>query len=474
MAVDSKHPDYDRMVDDWTQVRDAMKGPREVKAKGEQHLPMPRGFLAQEDQGVRAYQSYKTRAKFPNFVAPTVRGMNGVMHRVEASIELPEGLAYLFEKATRDGITLETLHRRITSELLQTGRYSLLVDIDPTAQSKVPYLAGYSAESLINWSEDGDFFVLDESRLERTGFEWDDEESYRVLELQEGIYVQELFDETNKTATETSKLADGDSETLVVPTSLGGKALVEIPFVVIGSTDVSVNIDEIPMLGVTECAYSAYRLDADYRHQLYMSGAETLFITGAQGDELPKIVGASVIFGLPEGAKAEYVGPEGKGIEAHRTAIQDEKVAAAMEGAKLFDAEKGAAESGEALKIRFAAQTATLTTIAQSAAQGLERALKHAAVMIGADPNKVVVPPNLSFIDSTMSPQEAFELVKVWQAGGISGVTLYENLQRGDIASAERTYEEERSLIEDELPEREPVVDEPAIDPDNGDVNDEA
>jgi hypothetical protein len=59
----------------------------------------------------------------------------------------------------------------------------------------------------------------------------------------------------------------------------------------------------------------------------------------------------------------------------------------------------------------------------------------------------VVVKPNLSFVDSTLSADEALKLVQVWQNGAISYETLYQNLQRGEIASAERDYEDELKLI---------------------------
>ncbi|WMT92796.1 hypothetical protein [Pelagibacterium sp. H642] len=61
-------------------------------------------------------------------MAPTVDGMVGVIHRTEAQIEMPDAMQPLWEKATKDGLPLEALHRRITAELLTTGRYSLLAD----------------------------------------------------------------------------------------------------------------------------------------------------------------------------------------------------------------------------------------------------------------------------------------------------------------------------------------------------------
>jgi len=147
-----------------------------------------------------------------------------------------------------------------------------------------------------------------------------------------------------------------------------------------------------------------------------------------------------------------------KVIEAHRVAIEDERRAAAQAGAKLFESEGAAQESGEAKRIRFTAETATLTTIAQTSAQALERALRYAAIMIGANPDEVTVTPNLEFVDQEMQPSEAEALVRVWQEGAISYETLYDNLQRGGIASAERSYEDDERLIEAEEPERLPTA----------------
>ena len=41
----------------------------------------------------------------------------------------------------------------------------------------------------------------------------------------------------------------------------------------------------------------------------------------------------------------------------------------------------------------------------------------------------------------------------LWMGGAISKTTLYENLQRGDIATYERSFEEEEELIDQEIPD---------------------
>jgi hypothetical protein len=203
---------------------------------------------------------------------------------------------------------------------------------------------------------------------------------------------------------------------------------------------------------VARSAVSMYQLSADYRWQLFMTGQETLFIIN--GDE-PETVGAGVIVSLKADGEqtpdAKYVGPAGTGIAAHRTAITDERNNAVAAGARLFDTDAPAQESGDARRLRFAAQTATLVTIAQASAKGLEKALRYIAVMMGLDPEKVIVKPNLSFIDSALTPDEVVNVIKGWQEGGYSYQTMYERLQKGEAVSAERTAEEEQALIDKEM-----------------------
>ena len=92
-----------------------------------------------------------------------------------------------------------------------------------------------------------------------------------------------------------------------------------------------------------------------------------------------------------------------------------------------------------------------MTTIAQCSAAALEKALRYAALFVGQDPNEIIVKPNLRFVDTALDPVKAASLVTIWQAGGMSKISLIENLQRGDIVSDERTVDEEIELINQEM-----------------------
>jgi hypothetical protein len=86
MAVDAKHPEWQDRADEWREMRVTSRGAKAVKEAGEDFLPMPSGFRVQADSGRAMYGAYQKRAQFPEIVAPTIRGMVGVIHRTEAQI----------------------------------------------------------------------------------------------------------------------------------------------------------------------------------------------------------------------------------------------------------------------------------------------------------------------------------------------------------------------------------------------------
>ncbi|QKV17846.1 DUF4055 domain-containing protein [Oricola thermophila] len=424
-------------------MRDASAGESAIKAAGKRYLPIPNGFATQPDGGRSMYGAYIERAQFPEIVAPSIAAMVGIVHGKQIEIETPDSMGYLWEKATSDGLTLEAFHRRITANLLRLGRYGVLADAP--ADGGDPYLAGYAGDLVINWESDGSFFVIDDSGMVRNGFDWIDEERYIVLRLEEGRYVQEIYD------------SGGPIDEPVIPTALGGQALPRIPFVVANARDISTDMVPPPLIGVARAAKAIYQLSADYRWQLFLSGQETLVaINGAA----PTIIGAGAIHEMvgsgEQGTQPDlkYVSPSCKGIEAHKIAMEDNREAAIMAGAKLLAQEtSNTNESGYARKLRFASETATLSTVAKVSCEVLERSLRNIAMMLGlsdAEQEKITVRPPETLMDTTLTPQEVKVLVESWQAGGFSYRTLYENLLRGGIANPEREVEDELLQLGDD------------------------
>lgn len=439
-GVDTRHPEYTSdILDEWRLMRDAYRGEVAVKKRGEVYLPKPSGYKHHPggaEVGDSMYEAYKKRARFPEIVSSAVRGMVGIAHGQEWQIQLPDALMPLWENCDGKGLPLEAMCKRVTKEMLITGRNALMADAPPDGGDI--YLAGYSAEQLVNWSENDDFYVLREVVYDRTGFGWTSVIKSRVLELVDGRYVQRVY-------------MDGTLTEEYEPRARGGSALDMIPITVGGAMDLDLTPDTPPLIGVARSAVAHYQLNADYRNQLFMSGQETFVLHNVE--TTPVVVGAGVVLSLQaaDGAKdtrAEYVGPSGVGIDAHVVAMDREQAAAIKSGAQLFDNTPRGQESGDARRLRFSAETATLSSIVGASAQLVERTLKQAAIMAGANPDDVVVAPPQNLLEGRLDAQEVQALVTAWREGAFGYQTLYENLQRGRIASPERSYEDEERMID--------------------------
>jgi hypothetical protein len=422
---------------EWQLCRDAMDGEGAIKARGTEYLPMPSGFAGQADNGKAMYDAYKGRAQFPELMAPSVGAMIGIVHGREIPITMPDAMNYLWENADGQSLPLEAFHRRITRELLVVGAYAVLADAPRDGGD--PYLVGIRRDKVINW--DSDWWVLDESTMRRNGFVWEQVKQYLVLGIIDGGYVPTLLDENG------SMIED------IAVRARGGGLLPRIPFVMGTAVDLSPRVEAPPLIGVARAALAHYQLSADYRHQLYMSGQETL--VAIDGDA-PDTVGAGAVHemrGAPgQTPDLKYVSPTCKGIEAHDQAMHRQREAAVMAGARLFEQTAQGAESGEAKKLRYASETATLVSIAQNSCMILERALKNVAMIMGLPEQDIVVEAPTDLMDRTMTPQEFAALFGVYDAGGMSWETYFANGQRGGIFSPETTAEEEEARLNRDLP----------------------
>lgn len=418
------NPAYAEYAPSWQLMRDTFAGEDDVKKAGEKYLPMKSGIAAIQSQQVKqaAYNMYRTRAEVPELVAPTVRGAVGVMLGEPAEIELPAQMEHLRERATLDGLGLEALHRRMAIEVMTTGRYGLLAGI----ADGVPHLSGYVAESIVSWDGD-DYISLNETGLVRnrdTG-DWDEVEKYRVLTLEDGRFVARVWVKGTSGWTVDDEAEAADPR---------GRALDFIPFVFVGTNDLTPAPDDVPLYGLGKLVIRVYRLDADYVWGLHMTSEPTPWVNGFSDPEnqtVPTTIGSAKLWVLPEGAEAGYLEFSGPGLSAQKSAIDDSMDRAAQFGAQVI--QMGAsAESGEALKLRAASQTATLTTIAQTTASGLEQALRNIAVWIGANPDDVTVTPNLEFFDRTLTPDEARAIWEGWLAGVYDWRVALDRLKRGN------------------------------------------
>jgi hypothetical protein len=487
MGVSSEHPLYGEAKPDWEQLRDTYKGERRVKERGVVYLPATSGMIADgmepNGKGWNAYSAYRKRATFPELVKAAVQAMIGVMHSKPPVIELPTALEYLREKSTRQKESLELLLRRINEEQLAVGRLGLLLDSNAVPDPKAPFfIATYRAEDIINWddggSERGDksdklrMVVLNESGLERKPghFEWEEQERYRVLLLGE-------LDETeDQIATGEHTYGFGvfeeqtefNQDNIEQP-NLRGATLDHIPWQFVNANDTSAAPDDPPMLGLSNLCLTIYRGEADYRQALFMQGQDTLVIIGGEAEKEYR-TGANATLCPPIGGDAKYIGVDSQGLPELRESLQNDYERANAKAGELINETSRERESGDALSIRVAARTATLNRIALAGAFALQGILRSAAKWQGANPDEVIVTPNLDFVDNKMPGADLVQLVTAKQLGApLSVESLHKNMQEGGLT--ELTFEEEMEKIEGEQETLSLLAPPPTTDP-NGPESD--
>lgn len=510
MGVDSKHPLFSQFVEDWTQMRDTYRGERVVKEAGTKYLPPTRGMILDgmtdpNQIGYQDYTAYKKRAIYPDVVSEAVEALLGVMHHKAPTIELPAALEPMREKATTRNESLELLLRRINEEQLVTGRVGLLADvIDKGERRDQPYIALYKGEAVINWDEgrsDGievhnlNFISIDETGPERIDeFEWTEREKYRVLMLSE--------DESPESATEAASGEDGsssvanlpggtgvyrmgvyreddsgtsfDPELLVTP-QIRGRTLDVIPFVFCNTKDVVAEPDDPPLIGLSSLALAIYRGEADFRQSLHMQGQDTLVVIGQTSEEKETRVGAGAVIYLPLNGDAKYIGVSSEGLSEQSKALGDDYDRAMKKGGQLLDTVGTGQQSGEALRVRVAARTATLNQIALTGAFALQELLRIIARWVGANPEEVIVTPNLDFVDDRMTGKDLSELMGSKMLGApISLETIHGRMEEQGLTKM--TFEEELAAIEAEREQIEalaPPASQNPDGPDDGDPNED-
>jgi hypothetical protein len=468
--ISTQHPKYTAMLPDWLQMRDTHAGERQVKKQRSKYLPYTSGMIADgggaasHTPGELAYQAYIVRAVFPELVADAIESMLGVMHFKPPKIELPPKLEAMRDRATLRNESLVALLRRINEEQLTTGRLGLLLEVPDAATGPVvPHVAMYYAEDLINWDDgrrDGSeqdtlqLVVIDESEEERLpdGFIWDYVEKYRVLELG-ALNVDEPAGTGAsykvRVVREKSETADQAAE---VQPIIQGKKLDEIPFVFVNTKDIIASPDRPPLIGLSNLSLTIYRGEADLRQALFMQGQDTLVVIGDSGDGVTTRLGAGAKINLDIGGDAKFIGVSSEGLAEMRSTLENDYSRGNERARALIEAVSSAAESGEALRVRVAARTASLNQVALTGAFALQELLKKAARWVGADPEQVIVEPNLDFVSDTMTGRDLSELMGSKMLGApISLASVHQICQQRGLT--EKTFEEELEEIEREAEE---------------------
>lgn len=446
------------MVARWLKLEDCYAGEETIKSAETIYLPatasMLRDGYPNTALGIAVYGAYKLRAEYPEYVRDAIETLVGVMHREPANIALPPEMEALREHATLQGETIQQLLRRENEAQLLPGRFGLLFEFRADG---TPYICTYEGTSIINWDEDVNtgnlnLVVLDETTLVRKGFDWEEQEQFRVLGIDDaGNYYTQLF---------TSGL-DADSNKVLVEGAIvhpkgKGQLLKSIPFVFVNPADMDPCPDMPPLLGLANKCLAIYRQEADYKQALFMQGQDTLVISGADPETtnlgLKVGAGASIVLS-DSSAKAYYVGASGLGIPEMRQALEAAHREAITKSSQLLSDSRHR-EAAEALSIRVSARTSSLLLLAKNGGDALQAVLRKGAVMMGLDPLSVKVEPSLDFTDSDQDFQKLKFLMEAVKEGDLplSMESIHNICKDWDLTNM--TFAQETLLIDQDKKKR--------------------
>lgn len=475
MSLVDKHPEWIERLGEWTQMADTYAGERAVKSKRLDYLPASEGMVQDgmttpSSPGWKDYEAYLLRAVFHDVVRDAVKAMVGIIHEQPAEIQMPKRMEGMIKRATINGEGIHMLHRRITVAQFVYGRGGLLADV-PTGQDVdkvMPYLSFYDPIRVINWDagklDEGKnelaLVVIDEGGYRREGFNWKTERKYRVLARGVPADLDDSWDRPGEDdpygvcvkVNDTSMPIGGD---FVYP-QIGGKTLNQIPFVFIGANDLVPEPEIPPLLGLSNLALAIYRGEADYRQTLYAQGQQTLVIIGGAVDEAAPTqlrTGNKGVIDLKISGDAKYIGVSAAGLSEMRQSLKTDLDRAGAEGVQFLDAQSEPGESGEALRIRVAAKTTTVGSVARAGASGLEQALKYCAEWLGEDPEEVHVRANTDFADQTVAGAALLAFMQSKQLGlplslkSIHGMMKVNNMTEMDFDQENEQIEEEAASM---------------------------
>lgn len=472
MSIDDRHPDYVARIGEWIQMEDTYKGERAIKMKRLTYLPASEamiqdGMTTPSSPGWKDYEAYLTRAVFHDVVRDAIWAMIGIMHMKPAVIKVPQRLAPMVDKATIQGEGLQMLLRRINEAQLTYGRCGLLVDA-PTgvdAYNALPYISFYEPQRIINWDagrrDEGrntlDLVVIDESGFQREGFTWVTERKHRILtrgtpESLESGWTRPPLDAPYQVCVKVNDMSMPIPDDFIQP-QIGGVSLTDIPFVFVGAKDLVPEPDNPPLLGLSNLALAIYRGEADYRSTLFYQGQQTLVIIGGNVSDVDEDqqlrIGNKGVIDLRIGGDAKYIGVSAAGLGEMRQAIKADDDKAASFGVQFMDVGSARGASGEALRIRVAARTTTISALAVAAGAALEQALKYAAQWVGEDPDDVSVVPQTDFADANVAGASLLAFMQAKQLGlPLALKSLHRMMQLNDMTDMD--FDQEQDQIEEE------------------------
>jgi hypothetical protein len=444
MPIDSKHIDYEANEYVWWYCNTFYKGSRAVREADDKLLPRLSG------QDVRKYRAYRDRAVVPGYVPRTVAALVGAIFRRNPHFAIDERLSYLLTNADGRGSTLMQFAVRLVTEIMITGRSSIVVD--RPIEGGLPYLCLYDADDLINWDEEEDFFVYKHKVLEGTEedrYKKKEKTKYRELSLVNGLFTVTEYEQ------EGGPRSDYKPSSVGTPLLKNGKPIDYVPMVCVTPTGLGFEVSNSPILELCEVTHSAYQVSADWMNALHVMGSPTPVISSdailqqAMDGKFTFNMGVDTALVVDSQGKASFL-ESARDLGALEKAMTRLQELAAVLGARLLDTGSNSVmDTATSAMIKEGASTAILSSVISSAEQALATVLAMVADMENVD-GDIEVSINKELIQSRVDANMLSAMFNAVLGNRMSFETFYHNLEEGGLTKPGTTAKDEmRKIIED-------------------------
>jgi hypothetical protein len=419
-----------------------------ILTRAMRYLPQPNP-TDKSQQNLERYRAYVTRAIFYEVTGRTLEGMAGQIFLRPPTIEIPSELDNVQDNANGAGLTLDQTAYMAVRHLIAYGRSGCLVDYPivgevPTTKAALangdiqPTITIYNPWDIINWriERQGAKMVLTMVVLRETfeedsgdGFQFTQSEQFRVLSIENGKHVVEMYD---------GKEGNFISRGKLMPVNAKGNPFTEIPFHFMGSENNDVSVDRPPLYGLATLNIGHYRNSADYEEACFICGQPTPVLSGLSEDWVKNILNGEVVLGsrnaipLPVNARAELLQAKPNSMPYEAMKLKEEQMVSL--GAKLVQLQRSARSATQQI-IETTSESSTLANISKNVSDVMEWALEMAAAFVGADAGSIEYQLNRDFDLTSMTADDQNAVIKQWQSAAIDFSEMRTVLRKAGTAS---------------------------------------
>lgn len=370
-TVATPRDDYDAMRVSWEKCRAVCGSEEEVK-RHDVLVQDRRNFLVPFSPSMtqEQYDFLKREAELPGVSAEFKQLLTGGLLRKDPEVKLPDDAPagaheWITNEFGVDGTPLSAFMLSMVGEEVETSRSIIVLDYDE--DTSLPFATMYPAESLINWTKDRTQLtraILSVAELVEGSDEFHPKyvPTIHVHELDEaGLYRVRVFRQRYDEQGNVSDQNWYQDEAVSEPLFQGER----MDFVPVWPGNGEIELQPPFLLTIVNKEIGLYNKVTRRNHLLLGAGTYTPYVSGVSDEEaFKKIVGAGLgsWLHLPDkDAKIDVVKTPTEALVDYDRAITNGFEEMAKLGVRMLTPET--AQSGVALQLRNASQTARLGTL---------------------------------------------------------------------------------------------------------------